>query len=110
MPEVLGYEKGLFDPSYPENISQVIKKYLTDSTSREVLRAHCAEQAKKFSWEITAQRVLDFDYASLPAKKVFTESSSDALIRFCAEQFCEKEHTDEQLMLLAKALAATFSR
>lgn len=108
LPEVLGYDEGLFDPDSPEDICRVMEKYLTDNSARELLLTHCNEQAKKFSWDITARRVLDFEYASLPAKKVFEGRTPEELIQLCAEQILEKPHTDEQMMALSKKLASTF--
>lgn len=108
LPEVLDYEEGLFDPASPEDLCCVMEKYLTDSRARELLQAHCNNQAKKFSWDLTARRVLDFDYASLPAKKEFEKYESGEFIRLCAERMLEKPHTDDQLIVLSKKLASTF--
>lgn len=108
LPEVLGYEEGLFDPASTKDVCRVMEKYLTDSSAWELLHSHCRDQAKKFSWDITARRVLDFDYTSLPTKKVLVESSSEEIIRLCAEQILEKPHTEEQMMTLSKKLASTF--
>jgi len=58
LPEVIGWEKALFDPQRPEAIAEKIHEALTDEAFREGLRKHGLEQAKRFSWEESARRAL----------------------------------------------------
>lgn len=59
LPEVVGLDDALFDPLNPASIAAKLQQVLTDSTFRERLVEHGMEQAKKFSWSITAQHALE---------------------------------------------------
>ena len=58
LPEVIGDERGLFDPYDEAQITQKMAVALTDEPLRDQLRAHGKAQAQKFSWEFTAGRTL----------------------------------------------------
>jgi glycosyltransferase involved in cell wall biosynthesis len=58
VPEVIGLEEALFDPSSPLLIMQSMKRALDDSAMRDRLREHGRMQARKFSWDTSAQRAL----------------------------------------------------
>ncbi|MEN3010901.1 MAG: glycosyltransferase, partial [Candidatus Bipolaricaulaceae bacterium] len=58
LPEVVGWEKALFDPKRPEAIAEKMQEALTDEVFREALKRHGLEQAKRFSWEESARRAL----------------------------------------------------
>ncbi|RZT08683.1 Glycosyltransferase involved in cell wall bisynthesis [Duganella sp. CF402] len=58
IPEVIGCEEALFDASEPAAIAAKIGEVLSDDALRERLRAHGRLQAKKFSWDHSAQRAL----------------------------------------------------
>lgn len=58
IPEVIGLEEALFDPTSPESIAAKMQYALEDSSFRDFLHAHGLEQAKKFSWDVTARRAL----------------------------------------------------
>jgi len=58
LPEVVGWEKALFDPKRPEAIAERIYEALTDEDFREALRERGLEQAKRFSWENSARWAL----------------------------------------------------
>lgn len=58
LPEVVGWEEALFDPLDTRDIAKAITRGLTDTEFRHALKTHGLGQAKKFSWEATAQRAL----------------------------------------------------
>lgn len=58
LPEVVGWEKALFDPKDPGAIAEKMEEALTNEAFREDLRKHGLEQAKRFSWEESAHRAL----------------------------------------------------
>lgn len=58
VPEVIGRTDALFDPRDLDAITAKMRLVLTDETYREALRAHGPRQARKFSWEKSARRVL----------------------------------------------------
>jgi glycosyltransferase involved in cell wall biosynthesis len=55
LPEVIGLDKAMFDPRDDHAISALMKKGLTDDPFRKMLTRHAAKQARKFSWEQSAQ-------------------------------------------------------
>lgn len=56
LPEVVGRDDALFDPFDTNDITDKIVKVLSDETFRSELERHGLEQARKFSWEITAKK------------------------------------------------------
>ena len=59
VPEILGSDAALFDPTSVPAIAAKITELLRDDAARTALRIHGLEQSKKFSWETTATRALD---------------------------------------------------
>ena len=58
VPEVIGWERALFDPHQASAIAQKMAEALTDATFHSELKAHATKQAALFSWDASAQRVL----------------------------------------------------
>ncbi|MEJ8854750.1 glycosyltransferase [Variovorax robiniae] len=58
VPEAIGLQEALFDPFDINDISQKMGAALQDGMFRNVLREHGLQQAKKFSWDETAQKAL----------------------------------------------------
>lgn len=58
LPEVIGLESALFDPSDVDEIATKMVQALVDDTFRVTLREHGLAQAKKFSWDETAKRAI----------------------------------------------------
>jgi len=59
IPEVIGRADALFDPASPYAIAETLSRVLSDEGLRQSLRAHGPVQARRFSWEATADRALD---------------------------------------------------
>lgn len=59
LPEVIGTSEALFDPHDVTAITRAIRAVLTDDALRERLERHGLEQAKRFSWDQTAQAAWD---------------------------------------------------
>jgi glycosyltransferase involved in cell wall biosynthesis len=59
IPEVIGLEDALFDPTSPANMSSKLHQALADGQFRQKLRDHGQIQAGKFSWKATAKRALE---------------------------------------------------
>lgn len=55
LPEVIDFEPALFDPYSVEAIASAMVKGLTDERFRAEMRTHGLKQAKRFSWERSAQ-------------------------------------------------------
>lgn len=58
MPEVIGLADALFDPYDEKSIAAKIRHVLTDNNFRTELSRHGLEQAKKFSWQLCANRAI----------------------------------------------------
>lgn len=56
--EVIGLRAALFDPLEVTAITKKMAQALTDNVFRASLRAHGLQQAKRFSWDESAQRAL----------------------------------------------------
>lgn len=59
LPEVIGMEEALFDPTDSAGFSAKLAYALTDEGFRQRFREHARRQVKQFSWEASAKRALD---------------------------------------------------
>lgn len=73
LPEVIGRADALFDPYDENDIAAKLYMVLKKDGFREQLKHHGLEQAKKFSWDITARRALEA-FERLYARKQSAES------------------------------------
>lgn len=60
VPEVIGSEKALFDPKSVDSISDKIREALENEIFFEELKTHSLIQSKRFSWDESAKRALEF--------------------------------------------------
>lgn len=71
VPEIIGSESALFDPTSVPAIAAKITELLRDDDARAALRSHGLRQATKFSWETTADRALEaIEEAFVPVASV----------------------------------------
>ena len=59
IPELVGRDDALFDPTDSADIRQLLAKVLTDEAFRESLGSHGTERAKGYSWDRTATLALE---------------------------------------------------
>lgn len=59
MPEIAGDAASIVDPTKPSEITEAIKKILSDSSYNHMLCEKGVERAKKFSWKVMAQNYLE---------------------------------------------------
>ncbi|ESX10610.1 glycosyltransferase [Mesorhizobium sp. LSJC264A00] len=59
IPEVIGWNEAMFDPTSDDAISAKMSEALSDTNFRSKLIENGAQRAKLFSWEVTASRALD---------------------------------------------------
>lgn len=64
VPEVIGREDALFDPTSPASIAQRITRVLSDDDFARSLREHARAQSARFSWDASARRALEAFEAS----------------------------------------------
>lgn len=55
LPEVIGWDEATFDPHDDTSIARLMQKALTDKKFNQSLERRARKQAKKFSWQQTAQ-------------------------------------------------------
>ena len=58
LPEVIGWEKALFDPLSPQSMADKMAQALQDEAFRMQLKAHALLQVKKFSWDASAKSAI----------------------------------------------------
>ena len=58
LPEVMGRDDALFDPRSEESIAEKMTQVLSNDTFRQELEKHGLMQARNFSWDASAQRVI----------------------------------------------------
>lgn len=76
LPEVVGRDDALFDPFDTNAMIDKIIQVLSDEAFRSELERHGLEQAKKFSWDITAKKAWQaFKAAVAPESKIAHLSS-----------------------------------
>jgi len=68
LPEVVGNAAVLVNPENVFEIMRALHRVLTDQNLREKMKRRCYEQAKKFSWEDSARRILAV-YSEVVAKR-----------------------------------------
>jgi glycosyltransferase involved in cell wall biosynthesis len=59
LPEVVGNAAVLVNPENVFEIMRALHRVLTDQGLREQMKRRCYEQAKKFSWDVSARQILE---------------------------------------------------
>ncbi len=80
LPEVVGRADALFDPFDVQSMTEKIVQVLTDDSFRQDLERHGIEQAKRFSWDRSAQSAID-EIEKLVQKKAHTQLPHATAIR-----------------------------
>lgn len=81
VPEIIGRDDALFDPTSIQAITQAMARALADDAFRDSLRAHGPLRAKQFSWERTAIRGLDAMTTVLSGAPAITARNEDELLQ-----------------------------
>ena len=69
IPEVIGNDEALFDPTSVDSIAQKMAQVLSDDKMLQRLKRHSLVQQGKFSWDITANRCLDAFEKLIPPRE-----------------------------------------
>lgn len=72
LPEVVGHAAVLVNPENVFEIMRALHRLLLDQSVREKIKQRSYDQAKKFSWESSAQKVLDV-YRQVAGSKTIVE-------------------------------------
>ena len=79
IPEVIGRSDALFDPEDVDDIASKITAVLNDSELAADLKRHGLEQSKKFSWELSAKRAIEFFERTFQRVQPFPPASLTAV-------------------------------
>ncbi|WAV90764.1 glycosyltransferase family 4 protein [Oxalobacter aliiformigenes] len=70
LPEIIGMNEALFDPTDVESLRGKMERALTDECFLEILRQNSNIQTQKFSWKLTGKRAIDaFENAEFTSRK-----------------------------------------
>jgi glycosyltransferase involved in cell wall biosynthesis len=103
IPEVIGLPAALFNPLSPQAIMEKMTYALQDKDFRQQLCEHGSEQAKKFSWDVSAKRALK----ALEALNLNQTVAVNApeLIPAIADYSGEHSPSDADLIRVAECIA-----
>ncbi|MEG3136181.1 glycosyltransferase family 1 protein [Rouxiella sp. T17] len=106
LPEVMGWEEGMFDPRDTPAMAALIERALTDEVFHAKLVAHAAIQATKFSWQRSAELSLEaFDKALMQTSVNKPLLDHSGLQQVIADIKAIPELNDEDRLGTAWALA-----
>ncbi|MFT6435718.1 MAG: glycosyltransferase involved in cell wall biosynthesis [Candidatus Azotimanducaceae bacterium] len=113
MPEVVGRQDALFDPSSIDSIADCIVRFMADEEERLNLVEHAAKQQAEFSWSITASAILRH-LAQLKSKKQSAKAASGRVPQLGVPQLIKKnvkesEFSDSDLLNLAESISWNIS-
>lgn len=60
LPEVIGRKDLTFDPYNSIELKKYLEKFIDNKSYRDEIAKYCLEHSKQFSWEKSAQSILDF--------------------------------------------------
>lgn len=111
IPEVIGFEKALFDPRDEKSIADKILLAITDDDFRDALIKNGLQQTRKFSWDISARialRAFEEHYRQMGPnkKKSLTRKRAGVLLKSITEVAGARLATDEQLAKVAMSIEA----
>ncbi|MEZ4598904.1 MAG: glycosyltransferase family 1 protein [Syntrophotaleaceae bacterium] len=82
IPEVIGRNDALFDPTSTKSMADAMQQVLMDEGFRESLRVHACSRSSRFSWDAVAQRAVeameDKAKTGLSSKRYSLQVTADA--------------------------------
>ncbi|MHA3055288.1 glycosyltransferase family 1 protein [Acinetobacter sp. ANC 4633] len=110
LPEVVGCEDALFDPFNIDELAKKISKIITDESYRKLLIKFQNEQLNKFSWDKSAQIILE-KFEDIYLSKIFKKTElnqSDLIIKKVGELVKEYSFKEKEIKLISKSIAANY--
>jgi glycosyltransferase involved in cell wall biosynthesis len=110
VPEVIGRDDALFDPSSVKDMTALILKALTDAGFYQSLKAHAKTQSAKFSWDETARRAIVGmeELASRTKSSTHgvesTITTRKRMLEAVAQIACDTSPTDFEVLALASSI------
>jgi glycosyltransferase involved in cell wall biosynthesis len=110
VPEVIGRDDALFDPTSVKDMTALILKALTDTGFYQSLRAHAKTQSAKFSWDETARRAIAGMEELVNRAKSSTHDVESTvtkrkrMLEAVAKIACDTSPTDFEVLALASSI------
>jgi len=110
VPEVIGRDDALFDPTSVKDMTALILKALTDAGFYQSLKAHAKTQSAKFSWDETARRAITgmeelvARAKSSPHGVESTITRRKSMLEAVAEIACQTSPTDFEVLAVASSI------
>ncbi len=107
VPEVIGWDRAMFDPHQAEAIAKKIAEALTDTAFYQALKTHALTQAASFSWENsakTAWKAFENLAGSSPVRSAGNSISSQLLP--AVAQLLAQPDASVDLFALSQAVAS----
>jgi glycosyltransferase involved in cell wall biosynthesis len=110
VPEVIGRNDALFDPTSVKDMTALILKALTDAGFYQSLKAHAKIQSAKFSWDETARRAiagmeeLVARAKSSPRGVESTITRRKSMLEAVAKVACHTSPTDFEVLAVASSI------
>jgi len=113
LPEVVGHEYALFDPYDDNSIAEKIEHALNDIEFRNLLKIRGAQQARMFSWDSSAERLLTLleiivenDYRTSTSSKRYDPIKN--IINHVSSMCSGLPFDDSDLIALSVSISETF--
>jgi glycosyltransferase involved in cell wall biosynthesis len=105
LPEVIGMEAALFNPFNSSEMSQKIQQSLSNESVRQQLRQNGIEQARKFDWDLTAQKALQVFSDCSKAKETNVNQIYDQLLNNLFLKFAAyKNLSNRELLAISQSI------
>ncbi|MCA0012520.1 glycosyltransferase [Mesorhizobium sp. B292B1B] len=110
VPEVVGWDKALFDPMDVRSISDKMLAALTDDEFREELSLRGLDRARLFSWDMSAEKAIGaFESALSQSDRAAVKGGIDLGYRALIDSIASIDGaTEEDLLCTAEAIGASF--
>lgn len=106
LPEVMGFEDAMFDPFKVTSIQSKLQQALTNESFRQQLAEHGLKQAKKFSWDSSAQTAIQaWERAATKVKQYNYIDSSTSYNNLVARLADQPDLSEKVIVETASTLA-----
>lgn len=107
VPEVIGWERAMFDPHQPEAIAQKMAEALTDTDFYQALKTHALTQAASFSWDKSAKTAWAA-FENLPGSSLeaSADNSTSSQLLPAVAQLLVQPDASVDLFALSQAVAS----
>ena len=107
VPEVIGWDRAMFDPHQPEAIAQKMAEALTDTSFYQALKTHALTQAASFSWDKSAKTAwAAFENLAGASLEVSSGNSTSSQLLPAVAQLLAQPDASVDLFALSQAVAS----